>query len=271
MTSLYWSVAGMVDALAWARVLRVHHVQNDRVEQWICIKFVLSLNIPLWKLFRWLRRLQLWATSDWQLHHDNVPTHESHLVQTFLAKQQITQVTQTHYSPDFVTLHLLAFPKTKITFEREEIWDCWWDSGKYARAADGDWENCVRSQGAYFEGGQGIIVLCTMFLVSSSINVSIFHSVWLDTFWTDLLCSGEMRVCVCVCDLYLFIFWRTPGLFCVLALVNNTAMYMGMHTSFWDSDFISFLTYPEGEHEDGTSQPPSLWRWSQSALTPVLN
>ena len=37
------------------------------------------------------------------------------------------------------------------------------------------WENGVRSQGAYFEGDRGIIVLRTMFLVSSSTNVSIFH------------------------------------------------------------------------------------------------
>ena len=57
------------------------------------------------------------------------------------------------------------------------------DSRKYDGAADGNWENCVRSQGAYFEGDRGIIVLCTMFLVSlsSSLNVSIFHITWLDT------------------------------------------------------------------------------------------
>ena len=48
------------------------------------------------------------------------------------------------------------------------------------------WENSVRSQGAYLEGDWGIIVLCTMFLVSFSMTVSIFHSAWLDTFWTDL-------------------------------------------------------------------------------------
>ena len=68
--------------------------------------------------------------------------------------------------PRFGALKFLPFPKTKITFEREENSDCQWDSGKYDRAADGDWENCVRSQGAYFEGDWGIIVLCTMFLVS---------------------------------------------------------------------------------------------------------
>ena len=33
---------------------------------------------------------------------------------------------------------MLAFPKTKITFEREEISDLWWDSGNYDGAADGD-------------------------------------------------------------------------------------------------------------------------------------
>ena len=52
----------------------------------------------------------------------------------------------------FGTLHLLGFPKTKITFEREEISNYWCDLGKYDGAADGDLENCVRSQRAYFEG-----------------------------------------------------------------------------------------------------------------------
>ena len=63
-------------------------------------------------------------------------------------------------------LQLLAFPKTKITFEREEISDSLWDSGKYDGAVDGHWENCVISQGAYFEGDWGVTILCTVFLVS---------------------------------------------------------------------------------------------------------
>ena len=68
--------------------------------------------------------------------------------------------------PRFGALWLLAFPKTKITFEREEISNHQWDSGKYDGAADGDWENCVRSQGAYFKEYWGIIVLCIMFPIS---------------------------------------------------------------------------------------------------------
>ena len=40
--------------------------------------------------------------------------------------------------PRFGALQLLPFPKTKITYEREEISDYQWDSGKYSVAADGD-------------------------------------------------------------------------------------------------------------------------------------
>ena len=45
----------------------------------------------------------------------------------------------------------------------------------------------LRSQGAYFKGDWGVIGLCTMFLVSSSVKNCIFHNTWLDTFQTDLI------------------------------------------------------------------------------------
>ena len=73
-----------------------------------------------------------------------------------------------HLQPRFSALWLLPFPQIKMTLEREEISDCsdhQWDSGKYDRAADGDWENCMRSQGAYFEGDWDVIVWCTVFFV----------------------------------------------------------------------------------------------------------
>ena len=76
-------------------------------------QFALSLNIPPQKLFEWFRRPQLWATGDGQLHHDNAPTHASHLMQSFLAKRQITQVTQPHYSPDLAACNFCFFPKIK--------------------------------------------------------------------------------------------------------------------------------------------------------------
>ena len=144
--------------------------------------FAISLSTPLWKLFRWFRRPQLWVTGDWQLHHNIIPTHAWRLMHSFLAKHEITQVTQ---PPTAQIWHPAssAFPQTKTTFEREKTSHHRWDLGKYGGVADGYWENCVRSQGAYFEGDLGVVVLCTMSLVSSSVNISIFHITGMDTFW----------------------------------------------------------------------------------------
>ena len=97
-------------------------------------------------------------------HHNNAPTHASHFMQ-FFGKTSNHPGDSVPLQPRFGTLWLLAFPITKITFEREEISDRRWDSGKYDREADGDWENCVRSLGAYFEWNWGVTVLCTVFLV----------------------------------------------------------------------------------------------------------
>ena len=122
---------------------------------------MLTLNILPWKLFGWFRRPQLWATGDWQLHHNKRPTHAE-----FFDETSNHPGDSTYLQPTLGTLWLPAFPKTKITFEKEEISDGWWDSEKYSRAADGNWENCVRCQGTFFEGNWGVIILCTMFLVS---------------------------------------------------------------------------------------------------------
>ena len=37
-------------------------------------------------------------------------------------------------------------------------------------------------------------VQCFFYLVSFSINVSIFHCAWLDTFWTDLVNLDGLRL-----------------------------------------------------------------------------
>ena len=48
----------------------------------------------------------------------------------------------------------------------------------------------MRAQGAYFEGDRGVTSLPYvqpfLYHIFSSINVSISHITWLDTFWTDL-------------------------------------------------------------------------------------
>ena len=74
--------------------------------------FMLSLIIPPQKLFGWFRRPRFWATGDWQLCHNNMPTHASCLVQ-FLTKYQITQVTWPPSSPDVAPWDFWLFPKLK--------------------------------------------------------------------------------------------------------------------------------------------------------------
>ena len=102
-------------------------------------------------------------------------------------------------SPDLAPCNFWLFPKVKSSLkgkrfqtihEIQEIRQgSWWQFQLrlllHFEPWKTCWENCVRSQGAHFEGDWGITVLCTMFLVSSLINVSIFHSMWLDTFWID--------------------------------------------------------------------------------------
>jgi hypothetical protein len=46
------------------------------------------------------KRSNLWASCNWQSHHDNAPVHSSHLIQSYLAKHGIPVVHQAPYSPD---------------------------------------------------------------------------------------------------------------------------------------------------------------------------
>ena len=145
------------------------------VEQQICIKFCIKFEHSSMETIQMIQKAtvmgnQWWAASSQQCTHMCIMSHAQ-----FFGKASNCPGNSVHLPPRFGALWCLAFPKTKMTFEREEISGHWWDSGKYDRAADGSWENCVRSQGAYFEGDWGIIVLCTMFLISSSITFSIFH------------------------------------------------------------------------------------------------
>ena len=147
------------------------------------------MNIPPLKLFRWFRRLHLWATGDWQLHHHNVPAHASRLVQRFLAEHPIAQVTQPLYSPDLAPCDFWLFPKLKSPLKRK-ILDCQIQenmTGQLMAIGGTVWGPKVptlkRTEASLSH------IQCFLYLVSSSINVSIFHIIWLDTFWTDFIYS----------------------------------------------------------------------------------
>ena len=156
-----------VDTVKWACILCGCCIKmTERVEQWICIKFCIKLEHSSTETIWMIQKATAmgnwwWAASSQQCICSCITSHAEVFGETsnYPGNSALLQ-------PRFGTLWLLAFPKTKITFEREEISDCWWGSGKYNGAADSNWENCVRSQGASFEEDWGIIVLCTMFLVS---------------------------------------------------------------------------------------------------------
>ena len=157
---------------------------TEWVEQWICIKFCIELEYSSEKTIWMIQKSA--AMGNWWLAASSRQRTCSCITSPaeFFCKTSNRPGDSMPLQLRFGALWLLDFPKTKIIFEITHS-DCWWDSETYDRAADGDWENCVRSQDAYFEGDWGVIVLYTMFLVSASINVSIFHITWLDTFWTD--------------------------------------------------------------------------------------
>ena len=139
---------------------------TEWVEQRISIKFCIKLEHSsvetIWMIQKAAAMGSWWlAASSWQHTHSSIMSRAE-----FLDKSSNHPGDSAPLQPRSGTMWLLASPKTKITLEREEISGGWWDSGKYDQAADGDWENCVRFQGAYCEGNWGIVVLYSVFLVS---------------------------------------------------------------------------------------------------------
>ena len=163
---------------------------TERVEQWICIKFCIKLEHSSIETIQMIQKATVMG--NWWL----AALSRQYTCSCITSCAVFFGETLNHsgdsvlLQPRFGALWLLAFPKTKITFEREEISEHWWDSGKYDGAADGDWKNCVRSQGAYFEGDWGIVVLCTMFLVSCVFfNKCLYFSYYMGQHLLDRPCT----------------------------------------------------------------------------------
>ena len=182
----------------WGRQMLLHeHVDcvaiafkmTEWVEQGICTKFCIKLENLLQKLLGWFRRLQLWATGDRQLHHNNMAAHVSRLVQIFFVKHQITQVTQPLYSPSLAPCDFWLFPKLKSPLKEKRF-----------QTIDEIQENMMEQlmvigrtvwgpEVPTLKGTEASLscVQYFLYLVSSSINVSIFHITWLGNFWTEIV------------------------------------------------------------------------------------
>ena len=62
-----------------------------------------------------VRRKQpdMWAAANFQLHHDNAPAHSAYVIHDFLAKNSMSLVRQTLYSPHLAPCDFWLFPKLK--------------------------------------------------------------------------------------------------------------------------------------------------------------
>ena len=108
---------------------------TEWVEQRICIKFCIKLQYSSAETIRMIQKAA--AMGNWWLAASL--GQSAHLCimycAGFFGKTSNHPGDSAPLQLRFNALRLLAFPKTKITFEREEISDYLWDSGKYDWAA----------------------------------------------------------------------------------------------------------------------------------------
>jgi hypothetical protein len=89
----------------------VHHSyapEGQTINKKYYLKVIRHLRDAVWR-----KRPDLWASRNWQLHHDNAPAHSSHLIQSFLAKHGIPVVPQAPYSPNMAPCDFWFFLKLK--------------------------------------------------------------------------------------------------------------------------------------------------------------
>ena len=161
---------------------------TEQVEQHthiqVCIKFGHSSVETAW----WIQKAT--AVGNWW----SAASPLQHVCFRITSRAEFFDKTSNHpgdsalLQPRFGALWFLAFCITKITFEREEFSDCQWDSGKYDGADDSIGRTVRGPTVPTLKGTELSLsyVQCFLYLVSSLINVSIFHTTWLDTFWADL-------------------------------------------------------------------------------------
>ena len=175
---------------------------TEQVEQQICIQFYVKLehssSETIWMTQKATAMGKWWlAVSSWQCAHSCITS----LAESF-GKTSDQPGDSVPLQPRFGTLWLLAFPKTKITVEREEISDHWWDSGKYDGAADGDWENCEVPRCHLW---RGLRCHCPMYNISC-----IFFNKCLFFILHGWIPSGQTIYTYIDTDIYLFIYFLHP-------------------------------------------------------------
>ena len=97
-------------------------------------------------------------------------------------------LTQLLYSPDLAPYNFWLFAKLKSSLKRKRFQTVDEIQGQLMVTGKTLWGPKVPT----LKGTEASLssVQCFLCLVSSSVSVSIFHSMWLDAFWTDLMCHN---------------------------------------------------------------------------------
>ena len=107
---------------------------TEQVEQWICIKFCVkpehSSMETIWMIQKATAVGNWWLAASSGCACSCITSYAE-----FFGKTSNHPGDSGPLQPRFGTLKLLAFPKMKITFEREGISDHWWDLGKIWRGS----------------------------------------------------------------------------------------------------------------------------------------
>ena len=162
---------------------------TEWVEQQICNKFCVKLECYSTETIQMIQKTT--PMGNWWL----AASSRQHIRSCITSCAKLFGKTSNHpgdsatLQPRFGAVWFLAFPKTKIVFERGEISDHRWDSKKYSGTAEGDRENCVRPPSAYLDGNWGVIVLCTVFLESCIFfNKCLYFSLYVARYFLDRPC-----------------------------------------------------------------------------------
>ena len=117
------------------------------------------------------------AASSWQCAHSRITSHAE-----FFCETSTHPGDSAPYSPDLVPCNFWLFPKLKSPlrgkrFQTVEVQENMMVIGRTV------WVPKVPA----LRGTEASLsfVQCFLYLVSSSVNVSICHSLWLHNFWTD--------------------------------------------------------------------------------------
>ena len=181
---------GVGDAIEWACVLCGHRIQNDWVSRaknfhHICIKLGYS-SVETIQIIQKATAMGNWwlAASSQQCGHSCITSRAE-----IFGKTSSNSGDSTPYSPDLAPCNFWLFPKLKSPLKGErfqtinEIQENM--TGQLMAIGRTVWGPKLPT----LKGTEASLscVQCFFHLLSSLINVFNFHSVWLVTFWTDLV------------------------------------------------------------------------------------